>query len=90
MLTTINLLHSYSSKTFGLQHLHCYCHQHFGGVAFAVNDTDGCYPIRKRKIGFIDFNLPVEQLPFETNHCTSQSVQHGPWQPHFVQCPLEC
>lgn len=78
MVTTINLLHSYSSKTFGLQHLYRDGNQHFGGVAFAANSTYRGYPICQRKIGFIDFNLPVEQLPIGTNHGTAQSVQHGP------------
>ena len=47
----------------------CFCGQ---------RHCDGGYPIRERTIGFIDFNLPVEQLPVGTNHGTAQSVQHGP------------
>ena len=37
VVTTINPLNAYSSKRFGLQHLHCNGNQDLGGVALATN-----------------------------------------------------
>ena len=78
VVTTINPLNAYSSKSFGLQHLHCYGNQDFGGVALAPDRTDRVYSVGKCQIGFIDLNLPVEQFSVRANHCTTQSMQHGP------------
>jgi hypothetical protein len=36
------------------------------------------YSISECQIGFIDLNLPMEQLSVRANHCTTQSVQHSP------------
>lgn len=60
VVTTINLLNPDSSKTFGLQHLHRYGNQNFGGVALAPSSTDWVYSISECKIGFIDLDLPME------------------------------
>lgn len=78
VITTLNSLNPYSSKSFGLQHLHCYGHQDLGGVALAPNRTDRIYSVRERQISFIDLHLPMQQFSVWANHCTAQSVQHGP------------
>ena len=78
VVTTINPLNAYSSKSFGLQHLHCNGNQDLGGVALAASGADRVYSVGKCQIGFIDFHLPMEQFSVRTNHCSTQSVQHGP------------
>ena len=78
MVATLNSLNPYSSKSFGLQHLHCDGDQNLGGVAFAPHSTDRVDSVSECKIGFIDLNLTMEQFPVRANHCTAQSVQHSP------------
>ena len=78
VVTTINSLNPYSSKSFGLQHLHCYGDQHLGGVTLSPHSTDRVYSVGECEIGFIDLNLPMKQLSARANHCTAQSMQHGP------------
>ena len=78
MVTMINPLDTDSSKTFGLQHFHRYGDENLGGVALAANSTDRVCSISERKIGFINLNLPMEQLSVGADHGAAQPVQHGP------------
>ena len=78
VVTTINALNAYSSKSLGLQHLHRNGNQDLGCVALAASGADRVYTVGKCQIGFIDLNLPMKQLSVRANHCTTQSVQHGP------------
>ena len=71
VVTTINALNAYSSKSFGLQHFHRNGNQDLGCVAPAASGADRVYTVGKCQIGFIDLNLPMKQFSVRANHCTT-------------------
>ncbi len=71
IIATINLSNPNSPKACGTQYFHSHGHHHLGGVALAPNGTDGVLPISECKVGLIDFDLPIEQLPIRADHCSA-------------------